>query len=71
MKGDPWPLATVAVTATAAVVAAADAFQGLAPVGASPSLPLDVEADVQHVAVLDDVVLALEPLLSPLHDLRA
>src|SRR6476659_5286080 len=27
-----------------------------------PTTPLDVEADVQHVAVLDDVVLALQPL---------
>ena len=32
---------------------------------------LDVEADVQHVAVLDDVLLALEALKAALHDLRA
>src|SRR5512141_2478535 len=30
---------------------------------------LDVEADVQHVAVLDDVGLAFEPLLAMLRDL--
>src|SRR6266516_405493 len=67
MKGGTWPVAT----ATAAVVVAADLFRGLAPTGCqSPPLsPLDVEADVPHVAVLDDVVFALEPLPTALHDL--
>ena len=37
------------------------------PVGACPynGAFLDVEADVEHVAVEDDVVLAFEPLVAP------
>jgi hypothetical protein len=37
----------------------------------SDGAPLDVEADIEYVAVLDDVVLPLEPLPASLHDLGA
>src|SRR5579872_233056 len=50
---------TVAAAAAAAGAAAAELN---AREGGAPSRDLDVEADVQHVAVLDDVGLPLEPL---------
>src|SRR4029077_9049950 len=66
MKGGPWPV--VIAAATAAVVVAAEVFRDWHPPGASPG-HLDVEADIEHVAVLDDVGLAFEPLPAELHDL--
>src|SRR6476646_5231062 len=66
MKGGPWPV--VIAGATAAVVVAAEVFRDWHPPGASPG-HLDVEADVEHVAVFDDVGLALETLPAALHDL--
>src|SRR3954453_3279492 len=69
MKGGPWLLATVTATAVAAV--AAEVFWGWHPAGCRlyNARELDVEADVQHVPVLDQVVLPLEALLAPIHDL--
>src|SRR6266480_5314866 len=45
----------------------------MAPIGCRSlqTSQLDVEADVQHVAVLDHVVLPLEALLAPPHHLRS
>src|SRR5439155_1013789 len=57
--------------ATATAAAVADRFLTLTAEGGATlgGRLLDVEADVQHVAVLDHVGLPLEALLAPLHDL--